>query len=97
MVAKAMYVETRSGWLSDRSLCYLASGRPVLAQDTGITQLYPVGEGLLTFSTLEEAVQGVEEIAGDYARHTQSARAIAEQHFDSDRVLTRLLGHLGAG
>ena len=62
MVAKNLYVDTRSGWFSDRSACYLASGRPVLAQDTGLEGLVPLGEGLLTFSTLDEAAAAVEEI-----------------------------------
>src|SRR5262249_48091878 len=66
MVAKSMYVETQSGWFSDRSSCYLAAGKPVLAQDTGLKRLYPVGEGLLTFSTLDEAIWGVREIMRHY-------------------------------
>ena len=61
-VAKNMYVETKSGWFSDRSICYLASGKPVLHQDTGLKHLYPTGEGLIVFSTLDEAAAGVEEI-----------------------------------
>jgi hypothetical protein len=96
MVAKNMYVDTRGGWFSDRSACYLASGRPVLAQDTGIASLYPTGAGLLTFSTLEEAVRGVELISGDYPRHARAARLIAEKYFDSDKVLTQLLEKLDA-
>jgi hypothetical protein len=95
MIAKGLYVETRSGWFSDRSACYLASGRPVLAQDTGLEGLLPVGEGLLTFRTLDEAVVGVEAICGDYERHAAGARRIAEEHFDSDKVLSRLLAALG--
>jgi hypothetical protein len=91
MVAKSMYVESRSGWLSDRSICYLASGRPVLAQDTGFAH---DGDGLVRFSTLEEAVEGAEAIVADYARHARAARALAEERFDSDRVLTRLLREL---
>jgi hypothetical protein len=94
MVAKAAYVEARSGWFSDRSICYLASGKPVLAQDTWLDR-YPTGEGLITFSTLEEAVAGVEEIERDYDRHARAARQLAEDHFDSDRVLGRLLERLG--
>ncbi|HEU4703253.1 MAG TPA: hypothetical protein VFS37_12290 [Conexibacter sp.] len=93
-VAQQLYVGTRSGWLSDRSVCYLASGKPVLAQDTGLAGHYPVGEGLLTFSTLEEAAAGVEEIERDYARHSAAARALAEEHFDARRVLGRLLERL---
>lgn len=95
MVAKNIYVATRSGWFSDRSLCYLASGKPVLAQDTGFGDHYPTGEGLLAFSTLEEAIEGIEEIAADYDRHSRAARAIAEEFFDSDKVLSRLLDRLG--
>jgi hypothetical protein len=97
MVAKNLYVETRSGWFSDRSACYLASGRPVLAQDTGLDGLLPTGEGLITFSTLEEAAAGVEEINRDYGRHSGAARQIAEEHFATERVLPRLLQELGVG
>jgi hypothetical protein len=95
MVAKNMYVRARSGWFSDRSICYLASGKPVLAEDTGFSELYPTGEGLVSFTTLEEAVAGVERIASDYEHHASRARAIAEAHFDSDQVLARLLSSLG--
>ncbi|HEX6460199.1 MAG TPA: hypothetical protein VF032_14865 [Thermoleophilaceae bacterium] len=95
MVAKNLYVDTRAGWFSDRSACYLATGRPVLAQDTGLDGLVPVGEGLLTFSTLDEAVAGAEEISGAYERHSRAAREIAEEHFAADRVLARLIGKLG--
>ena len=97
MVAKNLYVETHSGWLSDRSACYLASGRPVLAQDTGLDGVLPIGEGLLTYSTLEEAVAGVEEIESDYERHSRAARKIAEEHFAAGRVLPRVLEELGVG
>jgi hypothetical protein len=95
MVAKNMYVQTNSGWFSDRSICYLASGKPVLAQNTGLEGLYPVGEGLIAFTTLEEALASVEEISRDYAHHANAARSLAESHFDSDKVLSRLLDELG--
>jgi hypothetical protein len=94
-VAQGVYVETRSGWFSDRTVRYLASGRPVLVQDTGFRSNYPVGEGLLAFRTMEEAVAGAERIARDYAEHGRAARAIAEAYFDSDRVLGRLLEETG--
>jgi hypothetical protein len=97
MVAKGMYVDTQAGWFSDRSACYLASGRPVIAQDTGLDGLYPVGEGLLTFSTLDEAAAAVEEVERDYERHSLAARRVAEQELDSDVVLGRLLQRLGVG
>jgi hypothetical protein len=96
MVAKGIYVDSRCGWLSERSLCYLASGRPVLAQDTGFTALYPVGEGLLSFSTMDEALAGIEAIRAHPGRHSAAARALAEEHFDSDRILGRLLDEIGA-
>jgi hypothetical protein len=94
LVAKNIYVETRSGWFSDRSLCYLASGRPVLAQDTGLGERYPVGDGLVTFTTLEQAAEGTERIARDYERHARAARNLAEECFDSDKVLHSLLEKL---
>lgn len=90
-VAHPVYVETASGWVSDRTVRYLAGGRPALVQDTGIDKRYPVGEGMLTFRTLEEAVAGAEEIATDYGAHARAARALAEAHFDSDLVLSRFL------
>jgi hypothetical protein len=96
MVAKQMYVETQGGWFSDRSACYLASGRPVVAQDTGIRELYPTGHGLVAFSTLGEAVDAVESVGRDYKRHARAAREIAESEFDSDVVLGALLDRLSA-
>lgn len=95
MIAKGMYVASRSGWVSDRSICYLASGRPVVAQETGFSELYPTGSGLLAFEDLDGAVSGVEAVAADPGRHARAARALAAEHFDSDRVLGRLLRELG--
>jgi hypothetical protein len=96
-VAQGAYVGLRSGWFSDRTAKYLASGRPVLVQDTGISSHLPVGEGLLTFSTFEEAVAGVRAIASDYEAHCIAARRVAEDHFDSDSVLGEMLEAAGAG
>jgi len=96
MVAKGMYVDSRSGWVSERSLCYLASGRPVVAQDTGFSELYPTGEGLLAFATPEEAADAVGAVRADLARHGAAARELAEEHFAAQRVLTRLLDRIGA-
>jgi hypothetical protein len=90
-VAQGIYVETKSGWFSDRSVRYLASGRPVLIQDTGLSQSLPVGDGLIAFRTFEEAAAGAQAIADDYERHARAARAVAEEHFDSDKVLGALL------
>jgi hypothetical protein len=95
MVAKGMYVQSASGWVSERSLCYLASGRPVLAQETGFSELYPCGEGLVCFTDLDQALAGVDSIRQRPAVHARAARAIAEAYFDSDRVLSRLLDAVG--
>lgn len=94
-VAQQIYVETKSGWFSDRTVRYLASGKPVLIEDTGIQSRYPVGSGLLTFSSLEEAAQAAEEIQRDYPTHARSARHIAETFFDSHIVLSELLERAG--
>jgi hypothetical protein len=95
-VAQGVYVDTESGWFSDRTVGYLASGKPVLVQDTGFSQHYPVGEGLLAFRTLDEAIAGAERIVGDYDRHSRAARALAEQYFDSDKVLGRLMEEISS-
>jgi hypothetical protein len=90
-VAKGGYVKSNSGWVSDRSACYLASGKPVLVQSTGIEAHLPTGTGLLTFRTPAEAVAGIKLINDDYIAHAQAARSLAERWFDSDRVLASLL------
>jgi hypothetical protein len=89
--AKQVYVAMRSGWFSCRSACYLAAGRPVVVQDTGFTAVLPVGEGILPFSSLEEAAAAIQEVEGNYPRHAHAARAIVAEHFDSDKVLADLL------
>ena len=94
-VAQGIYVETNSGWFSDRTTRYLASGKPVLVQDTGFRRHLPVGEGLLTFRTMAEAIAGAQEIAGNYAKHCRAARALAERYFDSDKVIGSLLSQVG--
>jgi len=94
MVAKNMYVETRGGWFSDRSICYLASGKPVVVQDTGFNCRYPTGKGLLTFGSLEEAISCVHEVSGNYRSHANAAREIAMEYFDSSKVLTSLVNKL---
>jgi hypothetical protein len=96
-VAQGIYVDTNSGWFSDRSVRYLASGRPALLQDTGFSENYPVGEGLLAFRTLDEAAAGAERIAAGYVGHRAAARALAEERFDSDKVLPRFLAEAGLG
>ena len=96
MIAKNMYVRANSGWVSDRSLCYLASGRPVVAQDTGFSSRYPTGAGLISFTTFDEAVEALEQVAAEPDKHGRAARELAEAYFDSDAVLGRLVSSLGA-
>jgi len=76
-------------------VCYLASGKPALVQDTGLADHYPLGDGLVTFSTLDDAVEGVERILADYETHARAARRLAEQEFDARLVLGRMLEELG--
>jgi glycosyltransferase involved in cell wall biosynthesis len=90
-VAKDMYVRSRGGWLSDRSLCYLAAGRPVIAQATGFELEVETGEGLIAFDTPEAAAAAIERVEADYARHSSAARELAAERFGSDRVLRDLL------
>jgi hypothetical protein len=94
-VAQGVYVETRSGWFSDRTVRYLASGKPALIQDTGFSRNYPVGEGLVPFSTPEEAIAGAGRIGSDYEEHCRAARALAEEYFDSDKVLGQFVEEAG--
>jgi hypothetical protein len=96
-VAQGVYVETRGGWFSDRTAAYLAGARPALIQDTGLGPALPSGDGLLTFSSLDEAVAAADRIASDYPAHSAAARRFAVERLDSDLVLARLLSELGVG
>jgi hypothetical protein len=92
-VAKHGYVSTRCGWFSDRSTAYLAMGRPVVLQDTGFSDLLPCGRGLMAYSTREQAVAAIRRLKYDYEGNCLAARALAEEFFVSDRVLSNLLNH----
>ena len=94
-IAKSGYVHSRCGWFSDRSVCYLASGRPVIAQDCGFAKLLPTGEGLFVFNTNDDVLRAIDSLNQDYARHAKRAREIAAEFFDSDKVLTRLVKLVG--
>jgi hypothetical protein len=94
-VAQGIYVETESGWFSDRTIRYLASGKPALVQDTGFGRNIPTGEGLVAFRTLDEAIRGAARIANDYEGHCRAARALAEEYFDSNTVLGQLIEEVG--
>jgi len=90
-IAKHAYVASSSGWFSDRSTCYLGSGRPVLHQETGFSDWLPTGEGVFAFSSVEDVIEALEEIDRDYPRHARAARAIAEEHFEARTVIERML------
>jgi hypothetical protein len=94
-VAKDLYARTRCGWFSDRSVCYLAAGKPVVTQETGFSKLVPTGRGLFSFETAEGAAAALEEINRDYAYHCRAAREVAAGCFDSDKVLGELCCEAG--
>lgn len=90
-VAKEIYAGLPSGWFSDRGSAYLASGRPVVTQDSGFDRWLPTGEGLFSFKSADEAADALNQIAQDYPRHSRAARRIVEEHFDAWKVLTELI------
>jgi hypothetical protein len=94
-VAKDQYARPRSGWFSDRSACYLAAGRPVITQDTGFGKFLPVGEGLFAFDSMEQILAAFAAINSDYERHSRAARAVAEEYFRAETVLTTLIHEAG--
>ena len=94
-VAKHGYVAGRTGWFSCRTACYLALGRPAVVQETGWSDYIPAGDGLLAFSTLEEAVEAIADVNDHYAEHQAAARALAEQFFDAKKVCADLLTQAG--
>jgi len=93
-VAKSGYIKSNSGWISDRTACYLASGKPALVQSTGCEWRFPEQKGLLMFRSQEEAVAGIKAINDDYVTHCQAARQLAESYFDSGKVLSGILSQV---
>lgn len=94
-VAKDIYARPNSGWFSDRSVCYLAAGRPVVTMRTGFSKFYPVGRGLFEFSSADEALAAVDAVAADYAGHSRAARALAQEYFAAERVIGELMAAAG--
>jgi GT2 family glycosyltransferase len=94
-VAKDQNVRLRTGWFSDRSATYLASGRPVVTQDTGFGCALPVGQGLFAFADFESAAEAVAAVNADYACHARAARELAREHFGHEAVLRPMLDALG--
>ena len=94
-IAKHGYVEGRTGWFSCRTACYLALGRPAVVQETGWSDYIPAGDGLLAFSTMDEAVEAIADINDHYAKHQAAARALAEQYFEAKKVCADLFTQAG--
>jgi hypothetical protein len=89
--AKPSCMRFRNAWVSDRTLCYLASGKPVVVQHTGPSGYLPDGEGMFRFTNLDEAARALEAVNADYERHCRAAREIAETYFDARKVTARIL------
>jgi hypothetical protein len=94
-VAKDIYARPNSGWFSDRGVCYLAAGRPVVTLRTGFSKSIPVGRGLFEFTTEEEALAAIDAIDADYQLHSRAARGLAEEYFAAERVLAPMLAQAG--
>jgi hypothetical protein len=94
-VAKDQNVRLRSGWFSERDACYLATGKPVVSQETGFSNVIPTGRGLFGFTTADEALAAIDAINGDYAAHCRAARELAEEYFEAKKVAGRMLVDLG--
>jgi hypothetical protein len=94
-VCKNVFVANQTAWFSDRSAAFLASGRPVVLQETGFSQYLPTGRGLFAFQTLEEAQEAIEAIEADYAVHSAAARTIAVECLESKIILKAFLDELG--
>jgi len=89
--AKPAYISLETAWVSDRTLCYLASGRPAVVQHTGLSRFLPDAQGLFRFRSMDEAVRALAAAEADYERHGRAARALVEEHFDARRVVARVL------
>ena len=94
-VAKDVVARTKSGWFSDRSVCYLAAGKPVVTQETGFSKYIPTGDGLFGFSSAEEAVAALDAINRNYLSHARAAREIAREYFAAEKLLSKLLVDAG--
>lgn len=95
-VAKDQNVRLKSGWFSERDVCYLASGKPVVTQDTGFACQIPTGRGLFAFNTMDQAVSAIDEINGNYGHHSKAARELAEEYFSAPKIGAALLKEVGA-
>ncbi|MBN1794081.1 MAG: hypothetical protein JW844_03865 [Candidatus Omnitrophica bacterium] len=94
-VAKQLNVKAKSGWFSDRSVCYLAAGRPVITEDTGFCKFVPTGKGLFAFRNTNDIITAIDAIHSDYERHSKAAREIAEEYFKAEKVLGKIIDAIG--
>ena len=94
-IAKSGYVASRCAWFSDRSVCYLAAGRPVVTQETGFSRHVPTGEGLFAVSDLDQAAAAIERIAADPERHARAAADVAREHFEAELVIREIAERVG--
>jgi hypothetical protein len=94
-VARDQYVRPRTGWFSDRSVCYLAAGRPVITQETGFSKFIPTGRGLFAFETMEDILRAVDAIEADYESNCRAARELAAEYFAAEKVVGSLLTRAG--
>lgn len=94
-IAKDQYVRLRTGWFSDRSVCYLAAGRPVVTQETGFSKFFPVGKGLFAFLTMDDILNAIEMVLTDYEGNSRAAREIAAEYFAAEKVLGSLMERMG--
>ncbi len=94
-VTKDQYVRPRTGWFSDRSVCYLAAGRPVITQETGFSKFLPTGKGLFAFNTMEDILAALDEIESDYEGNCRAAREIASEYFAAEKVIGSLMERAG--
>ena len=94
-VAKGQYVHLKTGWFSNRSNCYLATGLPVITQETGFSNILPTGRGLFAFSTMEEILEAIDTVNGNYEQHCDAALEIAREYFSYDVVLPQMLADTG--
>ena len=90
-IAKHGYVVSRSGWFSERSAVYMASGRPVITQETGFSEVIPAGDGVLAFSNPDEALAAIDDLNSRYEFHCRAARTLAEDYFRADAILSHLV------
>lgn len=88
---KGVDVTWRTGWVSDRAAAFLASGRPVVTEDTGAQRYLPAENGFCFIRSAAEGEGAVREVLQDWSRLSKQARRCAVEIFDSVRNLRRIL------